>query len=83
MEKSQTAELLTIAAAVDPIAVTRLTVEAWHEVIGHLEYDAAREALREHRRTSAEGVRPAHILALVADQQKAIPRLRAKWESEE
>lgn len=66
MEKSQTAKLLAIAAAVDPIAVTKLTVETWHEVIGHLDFDAAREALREHRRTSTEVVRPAHILAIIS-----------------
>lgn len=70
MQKSQTAELLTIAAAVDPIPVTKLTVEAWHEVIGHIDYEAAREALRQHRRASSETVRPIHILELTKPKRK-------------
>lgn len=64
MFKSQTAELLVFASAVDPIRQDELTLEAWHEVIGHLSYEAARAALREHRATSADVVKPAHILAL-------------------
>ena len=74
MLKSQTAELLVIAAAVDPIRTDELTLEAWHEVVGHLDYGAAREALREHRRTSVEPVKPAHIIALAKKQRSSTDR---------
>lgn len=83
MLKSQTAELLTIAAAVDPIPVTELTVEAWHEVLGECDYAAIREALVHHRRNSSEVVRPAHLLEIIRRNVGALPRPRAKWEADD
>lgn len=69
MLKSQMAELLVIASAVDPIRTDELTVEAWYEVVGHLDYGVARAALREHRASSTDPVKPAHILALARKVQ--------------
>lgn len=63
MQRSQTAKLLAKAALVDNRTVDAMTVEAWHEAIGHLDYDDAMAALTEHRRTSTEYLQPAHITA--------------------
>ena len=62
MNKAEIAQLLTIAAAIDPIALTEITVEAWHDAMGHLDVDDALMGLRLHRQSSAESVKPAHIL---------------------
>lgn len=71
MQKSQTAKLLGKAALVDNRTVDQLTIEAWHEVIGHLDYDDAMTALTEHRRTSTDYLQPAHIVAGVAKVRRA------------
>lgn len=65
MLKSETSKLLTLAATVDPLALTPMMVEVWHEIIGHLTYKEARAALKAHRETSTEIVKPAHIIAQV------------------
>ncbi|QIK62325.1 hypothetical protein G7068_03220 [Leucobacter viscericola] len=83
MNKPQTARLLTVAASIDPIAVTELTVEAWYEALSDLDYQEARQALAEHRRTSTEHIRPAHIIELVRRQHSNAPRERAKWEADD
>lgn len=67
MQPSQTSSLLAELAAVDNREVTPLTVEAWHSVIGHLEYHVARRALVKARQNQAiQYVEPKHILASVA-----------------
>lgn len=63
MEKSETAKILAKAALIDNRRIDRETVEAWHEVIGHVDYDVAMAALTIHRRTSSEYLLPAHIIA--------------------
>jgi len=63
MEKSETAKILAKAALIDNRRIDRETVEAWHEVIGHIPYDVAMTALTIHRRTSSEYLMPAHIIA--------------------
>jgi len=75
---------LTLAAAIDPISVTQITVEAWHDVIGHLSADEVRAALREHRRTSSEVVKPVDILRIAErdeiDELEAQEQLdKAAW----
>jgi len=63
MLKSQTAELLAIAAAVDNRKPTPAMLSAWHDVVGDVEYEDARAALVSHRKNSP-GVylEPGHIV---------------------
>ena len=63
MEKSETAKILAKAALIDNRRIDRETVEAWHEVIGHVPYDIAMAALTIHRRSSSEYLLPAHIIS--------------------
>lgn len=63
MLKSETAQLLGKAALIDNRKVDSATVEAWHEIIGHIDYPVALIALTIHRRTSADYLQPAHIVA--------------------
>jgi hypothetical protein len=63
MLKSEVAQLLAKAALIDNRKIDAATVEAWHEVIGHVDYDVALLALTIHRRTSSEYLMPAHIIA--------------------
>ena len=72
MLRSQTARLLAKAQLIDNRTVDELTIEAWFELVGHLDFDDAMAALTEHRRTSTEWVTPAHIITGV----KAIRRAR-------
>lgn len=61
--KSQLVRLLTLASAVDPIRIDEVAVDAWLDVVGHVDYEVAHEALREHRKTSTEPFKPAHVIA--------------------
>lgn len=63
MLKSEVAQLLAKAALIDNRKVDAATVEAWHEVIGHVDYNVALLALTLHRRTSSEYLMPAHIIS--------------------
>ena len=63
MQESETAKILAKAALIDNRHIDRETVKAWHEIIGHLEFDVALEALTIHRRNSTEYLMPAHIIA--------------------
>ena len=81
MQKSEVAQLLAKAALIDNRRIDAATVEAWHEVIGHVPYDVALTALTIHRRTSSEYLMPAHIIANLrkARDQQAVEanRMRA------
>lgn len=46
MDELQTSKLLTMASAADGREVETPTVLMWHDVIGHLEYDLAIDAMR-------------------------------------
>ncbi|QTF71258.1 hypothetical protein [Arthrobacter woluwensis] len=63
MNKGDTARLLSKAALVDNRIISPETVEAWHEIVGHLDYRLALEALRIHRTTATDYLMPAHIIA--------------------
>lgn len=80
MLKSETAQLLGKAALIDNRTVDAATVEAWHEVIGHIDYDVALAALTIHRRTSSDYLVPAHITANLrkAREQRALETSRMR-----
>ncbi len=74
VDKSQMVEFLVVAASVDPIRVDEITVGAWYEALGHLDYGVARAALKLHRQVSTEPVKPAHIIALAKKQRSSTDR---------
>ena len=78
MLKSETAQLLGKAALIDNRKVDAATVEAWHEIIGHIDYQTALAALTIHRANSAEYLQPAHIIANIskARNQRALEASR-------
>lgn len=63
MNKLELAQLLTIASAVDNRTVAPETVEAWHPIIGHLDYGIAVEAVQLHFAESDKYLLPAHVNA--------------------
>lgn len=63
MNVAETAKVLTLIQIVDRRVVDEATVAAWHDLIGHLDFTDACEAVRAHRRASTEYLLPAHIVA--------------------
>jgi hypothetical protein len=62
MEKSQVALLLGLAAAFDQRTTGESDVEAWHLVLGDLEYGTCRKAIIQYYKDApAKRVMPAHI----------------------
>jgi hypothetical protein len=62
MTPRECSELLTYASIIDNRTVAPETVQAWHEVVGHLDVTVAREAIIQHRRESTEYLMPAHVI---------------------
>lgn len=65
MNRIQVARLLAKIQLGDRRQVTDLVIEDWLETIGHLDYQAAYEAVITHRRESTEYLMPAHITRAV------------------
>lgn len=80
MLKSETAQLLGKAALIDNRKVDAATVEAWHEIIGHIDYQTAMAALTIHRGSSPDYLQPAHIIAKLAKarNQRALEAGRSR-----
>lgn len=76
MELSETAKLLAKAALLDNRTVDEMTVSAWHETVGHLDFRDALRALTLHRQESDAWLMPAHIVRLA-------PRARREREIQE
>lgn len=74
MIEREVAQLLTLAALIDNRTVTPETVIMWHGIIGHLQYDDAAAALREHYDRSTEWLMPAHLIAIIRERSKAATR---------
>lgn len=77
MLTSETAKLLAKAQLLDNRTVDRATVEAWHEVVGHLDFRDALAGLDAHRAESTDYLMPAHLIA----QARKARRLREVHES--
>lgn len=63
MNIQQTAAVLTKIQLIDNRQVDTLTLNEWHDAIGHLDYEDALEAVRMHRRESTAWLLPAHVTA--------------------
>ena len=73
MDRSETARLLTAAAAFSPsiAADDPRVVNAWHAVIGDLPYVAASHAVRDYYRTESWPITPAQIVSRVEAAERA------------
>lgn len=61
MNIDQTAAVLVKIQFGDNREVSPLVIQEWHDTIGDLEYRDVVEAVRMHRRDSADYLMPAHI----------------------
>lgn len=61
MQKSQVTKLLTIIGALEGFVPDEHLVDAWHSIIGDLDYDDASAGLREHLRTNPQRTKPSHV----------------------
>lgn len=64
MDAEQVAKVLTKIRAFDNRKVESLTIAAWVEAIGDLDYRECLEAVAEHFRTSTDYIMPAHVRRL-------------------
>lgn len=80
MNLEEAAKLLGLAAARDNRTPSNAMALAWHEDLGDLDFDVAREALRQHYRTSTDYLMPVHVRRLAEDvireQRRAIREAR-------
>lgn len=62
MQRSETAMLLTFVHSVQGGEPTQLEVEAWHDLIGHIEFDDAMDTARAHFKREPRRLWPADLL---------------------
>jgi hypothetical protein len=65
MEKFETAQLVFWLQGLDGRTLNELTVEVWHELVGHLGYESVMGAVREHYREEWRKVMPSDVLERV------------------
>lgn len=80
MTPDQTKQVLAKIALVDNRLVDLATIAAWHEIIGHLSYDDAMQAVTNHRRNSFDYLTPAHVVAgaRIVREQRSIEMARQR-----
>lgn len=71
MNKQEIGQLLTLAALVDNRTVTDEAVLMWHELLRHLPYAPAVEAMNDHYRELTDWLMPAHIIDRVRSVRRA------------
>ena len=62
MTLAETADLLSIAAAIDKRTLGEVDVRAWQMVLDDIPFEAARNALRDHYRETTKHAMPADIV---------------------
>lgn len=62
MTLAETADLLSIAAAIDKRTIGEADVRAWQMVLDDIPFPAARNALRAHYRENVKPLMPADIV---------------------
>lgn len=64
MQKTEIAELIEYLSLIDGRKITPEKIQAWFDVIGYLDYNAAKQALLECQRDSSiTYIEPKHIVA--------------------
>lgn len=80
MEATNTASILEFLSLTDNRKITQENILAWHQLIGHLNFDVAREAAHLAKQDDKiDWVEPKHILAkarVVADRLDAENRTK-------
>lgn len=66
MQVSEVAQLLLWAQGVDNRVPTEASARSWHQLIGHLEFEDALEAVKQHYREEHRWVMPADVLRLAS-----------------
>jgi hypothetical protein len=75
MDFAELGNLYGLMAAIDNRKPSPEAIAAWHEIIGHLSYDVAREALVLARRDESIGwLEPRHIIAKAKLVEAAIAK---------
>lgn len=62
MRPDQIATLLAYISSIDGRHTSTLMAEAWSDLIGDLDFEDAKAAVRDHYRASTDWLKPAHIL---------------------
>jgi hypothetical protein len=62
MQKSEVAKLLTFVHSVQGGEPNQVEVAAWHDLIGHLDYDDAMQTAIRHFRSQARRIWPVDII---------------------
>lgn len=75
---SETAKILAKVQLIDNRTVDRVTVDTWHEIIGHFTYEDVLAAINLHRLESTEYLVPAHIKANMTRAKAIRKRNEAK-----
>lgn len=65
MTLAETADLLSLAAAIDKRTLGEVDVRAWQMVLDDIDFTAARDALRAHYRETTKHAMPADIVRRV------------------
>lgn len=62
MQVSEVAQLLLWAQGVDGRVLSELSARTWHQLIGHLPFEDALEAVQQHYREEHRWVMPSDVL---------------------
>ncbi len=62
MRKAEIGYLLAVCASFDHRTVGEADIEAWHHVLGHLDFIPCRQAIYMHYGRTADFIAPAHII---------------------
>jgi len=69
MNNEQVGAVLAKIQTFDNRTIDKLTIMAWRDAIGNLDYQDALDAVSEHFRTSTEYLKPGHITAIVRSRR--------------
>lgn len=84
MKTTETQEILRQVAAVDNRKVTPETLEAWHNIIGRIPFDIAKEALKlAQQDATIKYLEPRHIVGWAKEAAFRLDRQKPKQDSEE
>jgi hypothetical protein len=79
MNITETQELLKQISAIDKRQITAETVQAWHQIVGHLSLEVALEAHRMARKDlSVNYLEPRHIIGWGKEAMSKLDRLNPK-----
>jgi ADP-heptose:LPS heptosyltransferase len=79
MNITETQELLKQISAIDKRQINPETIQAWHQIVGHLSFDVAIEAHKMARKDlSVNYLEPRHIIGWAKEALSKLERLNPK-----